>query len=860
MLDALPGHGQHAPYLLPGRSPVAPKHTGWAVALGLAAAVLLTAAAITGITGTGLPRGGDAQELVLQPGSPVSGTAAHTETQVFFRGPTRSLAVGIPLQHRATSGRKTDEASLEAETQSTTSPSDGWIGAAVCSAIALLLYTMQQRASSFPNLISASQAPKRFSLVAMSEAATASATEQTLSGANPFLNYHGVQAVEVVPAVRHLLGALRAEFEALEGQPNPGFATLYQPLRSLRHRVDRLWQQLGHLLAVAGSAELATAALEVAGDVVALSLTLQQSPRLQSALRDTLASPQLSDGQRQEVEACVLQNDLAGASLPTNERLARQALAQQLAILTLQKTVLCTVPSAFWVVTDSKLLQGLPDPFLSAVQSGNQWRIPVNDYAYSVVMRSATEQAARRQFYALYAAHVEAAAARIDADVARLRRELAAGGAAGADLLPGTGLEAKPAGGRLASQPALTAAASARKASFEPWDEPFWSAAAARDRHGVPEAEQRRYFRLPAVWAALAALARAAAQVSITPLPTSSSSAWHPTVTPHELRDAAGRMAARLYLDPYARLAQKGAAGWTVTRVSGPLPGDPDSISLVGSLLDDGMTGPDVEGLFTALGAVLMAGVGVAPAQWQAQRPTLLAAAPAQPLPPALLAELRAAGPRPPLAPDFYAENPLDRLALGLFRQLVQREIGYVSAEPGYAGLIDEARHYMIYGKATKEEQQAMVVRVLSTLAGPAVPPIYQTFMAPWPWAPFLTAFFTPPFFKFLVGPNRLDVRNDGTWGGVYVERCRFLEETGCKGLCLNLCKLPTQTFFQDVLGLQMTMNPDFDTHECRLSFGLAPPPLEEDPKVPYGCLNGCTMGAALKQELLAPTVFCSNK
>lgn len=58
-----------------------------------------------------------------------------------------------------------------------------------------------------------------------------------------------------------------------------------------------------------------------------------------------------------------------------------------------------------------------------------------------------------------------------------------------------------------------------------------------------------------------------------------------------------------------------------------------------------------------------------APAQWQAQRPTLLAAAPAQPLPPALLAELRAAGPRPPLAPDFYAENPLDRLALGLFRR-----------------------------------------------------------------------------------------------------------------------------------------------------------------------------------------------
>eukprot|EP00667_Euglena_gracilis_P023220 EG_transcript_26119 len=248
MLDALPGHGQHAPYLLPGWSPVAPKHTGWAVALGAAAAMLLMAAAVVG---TGLPHGGDAQELALQPGSPVSGTAARTKTRVFFRGPSRYPAVGISLPRHATLGRKTDEASQEAKTQSTTSLSEGWIGATVCSTIALLLYTMRQRALSFPNLISASQAPEQFSLVAMSEAATASVTEQILSGADPFLNYHGVQAAEVVPAVRSLLGALHAEFEALEGRPDPGFATLYQPLRSLRHRVDRLWQQLGHLLAVA---------------------------------------------------------------------------------------------------------------------------------------------------------------------------------------------------------------------------------------------------------------------------------------------------------------------------------------------------------------------------------------------------------------------------------------------------------------------------------------------------------------------------------------------------------------------------------------------------------------------------------
>ncbi|CAN0492349.1 unnamed protein product, partial [Ectocarpus sp. 12 AP-2014] len=201
---------------------------------------------------------------------------------------------------------------------------------------------------------------------------------------------------------------------------------------------------------------------------------------------------------------------------------------------------------------------------------------------------------------------------------------------------------------------------------------------------------------------------------------------------------------------------------------------------------------------------------------------------------------------RPPLAADFYSESLLDKVALALFRILVQKEIGYKSEKPGYAGLIDEAQNYMVIQAslargASVEDQQDMVVRVLTTIAGPAVPPVYKLFMAPWPWAPFLTAFFTPPFFKFLVGPNKLDARKDDTPGGVFVERCRFLEETNCKGLCTNMCKIPTERFFEETLGLTMAMEPDFDTYECRLSFGLESPTMEEDDTVPRGCLSGCS-------------------
>lgn len=58
------------------------------------------------------------------------------------------------------------------------------------------------------------------------------------------------------------------------------------------------------------------------------------------------------------------------------------------------------------------------------------------------------------------------------------------------------------------------------------------------------------------------------------------------------------------------------------------------------------------------------------------------------------------------------------------------------------------------------------------------------------------------------------------------------------------MCKIPTERFFQETLGLEMSMEPDFDTYECRLSFGLKAPALEEDETVPWGCLAGCSCKA----------------
>ena len=45
--------------------------------------------------------------------------------------------------------------------------------------------------------------------------------------------------------------------------------------------------------------------------------------------------------------------------------------------------------------------------------------------------------------------------------------------------------------------------------------------------------------------------------------------------------------------------------------------------------------------------------------------------------------------------------------------------------------------------------------------------------------------------------------------------------------LCFE--QLPTQTFFTETFGLPLTMNPNFETLECDMLFGVAPPPVEDD-------------------------------
>lgn len=46
------------------------------------------------------------------------------------------------------------------------------------------------------------------------------------------------------------------------------------------------------------------------------------------------------------------------------------------------------------------------------------------------------------------------------------------------------------------------------------------------------------------------------------------------------------------------------------------------------------------------------------------------------------------------------------------------------------------------------------------------------------------------------------------------------MQESGCVGMCVNLCKSPTEHFFTQELGMPLYMKPNFETLECEMVFG----------------------------------------
>ncbi|KAG6474740.1 hypothetical protein ZIOFF_068679 [Zingiber officinale] len=194
------------------------------------------------------------------------------------------------------------------------------------------------------------------------------------------------------------------------------------------------------------------------------------------------------------------------------------------------------------------------------------------------------------------------------------------------------------------------------------------------------------------------------------------------------------------------------------------------------------------------------------------------------------------------LALQMKEFGPCTRQTLPSYAEKKQRAFW----DMDYESFVDVSKRVMT-GRSRK--QQLEVVReVLLSMLPPGAPAQFRKLFPPTRWAAEFNAALTLPFFYWLVGPSEvIEVEVNGVKqrSGVLIKKCRYLENSGCVGMCVNMCKLPTQDFFTNDFGLPLTMNPNFEDMSCEMVYGQVPPPIEEDAASKQPCYADiCSMAS----------------
>ncbi len=196
---------------------------------------------------------------------------------------------------------------------------------------------------------------------------------------------------------------------------------------------------------------------------------------------------------------------------------------------------------------------------------------------------------------------------------------------------------------------------------------------------------------------------------------------------------------------------------------------------------------------------------------------------------------------------DGYDDNLFDRLFIGLFSHKMAialgKPMGKSTPQSGYDGFVDLSEQIMRGRNAS--QQQEIVGVVLKSLVPAPVLWVIRTVFSPTQLVCELNAWFATLLFEWLVGPCEVrtvevvDAKGQPRKqrSGVYIEKCRYLEQSGCVGMCINMCKLPTQAFFTQDFGIPLTMTPNFEDLSCEMVFGQVPPPLATEAAYHQPCL-----------------------
>ncbi|XP_010522757.1 PREDICTED: beta-carotene isomerase D27, chloroplastic [Tarenaya hassleriana] len=193
---------------------------------------------------------------------------------------------------------------------------------------------------------------------------------------------------------------------------------------------------------------------------------------------------------------------------------------------------------------------------------------------------------------------------------------------------------------------------------------------------------------------------------------------------------------------------------------------------------------------------------------------------------------------------EAYDDNGFAKMAIGYLSKTLQKTAGVSSSSStkgGYGSLVEAAA--MVARNFEPKQQHELILRALERAIPRTILSLIRILLPQSKLTREVFAVFTTIFFAWLVGPS--EVRETEFNGGrekrvVHIRKCRFLEQSNCVGMCTHLCKIPSQTFIKNSLGMPVYMNPNFDDMSCEMVFGQDPPELEDDPATKQPCYTSC--------------------
>ena len=399
-----------------------------------------------------------------------------------------------------------------------------------------------------------------------------------------------IEARHARPALEQVLAENRQRIAELTAQPQPTFASLVIPVEELSYRLSRVWSPIGHLNAVANSAEMREAYNECVPLLTAYSSELGQNTGLQAGYAYVLQheGATLDPPQRKLVENALRDFRLAGVDLRPEEKTRYCEVAQRLAQLATKfsENVLDAGRAYTRSVTDGSELAGLPanavDRAAADAREANQagWLFKLDQPTYLTIMASAESAQLRRDIYEAWitrASELGPSAGKFDnnpiiAEILPLRHELArlVGFQNFADYALATRMakNSKQVLGFLDDLARRCLPAARQEFSdleefagrkLNAWDMAFYSERLQESRFKVSQEALRPYFPLPKVLSGLFVLVQRL--YGITPQERPGIGVWHPSVRYYDLVEPGGRIVAGFFLDPYAR-SEKRSGAW----------------------------------------------------------------------------------------------------------------------------------------------------------------------------------------------------------------------------------------------------------------------------------------------------------